>query len=106
MRSMPGCSPVSPPSSPTSQPGLRQPQTQALAALVSRLDQLSDLRQSESCRAHQADDASVKASIGAVIEVLDSQIGAIEHAIDALIARDPILDRKGHPPALFSKASA
>jgi transposase len=40
------------------------PQTQTLAALVSRLDQLSDLRQSESCRAQQADEANVKASIG------------------------------------------
>ena len=67
------------------------PQTQTLAALVSRLDQLSDLRQSESCRAHQAHEASVKASIGAVIEVLDSQIDAIQHASDALIASDPIL---------------
>jgi transposase len=60
------------------------PQTQTLAALVSRLDQLSDLRQSESCRAQH--DANVKASIGAVIEVLDSQIDAIQHAIDGLIA--------------------
>jgi hypothetical protein len=67
-----------------SQPGLRRPRRPA--ALVSRLDQLSDLRQSESCRAHQAHEASVKASIGAVIEVLDSQIDAIQHAIDALIA--------------------
>src|SRR5258708_25420720 len=63
------------------------PQTQTLAALVSRLDQLSDLRQSESCRAHQADEASVKASIGAVIAVLDSQI-------DALIPSHPILTEK------------
>jgi hypothetical protein len=39
------------------------PHTQTLAALVSRLDQLSDLRQSESCRAHQAHEASVKASM-------------------------------------------
>jgi transposase len=70
------------------------PHTQTLAALVSRLDQLSDLRQSESCRAHQAHEASVKASIGAVIEVLDSQIDAIQHAIDALIASDPILTEK------------
>ena len=70
------------------------PHTQTLAALVSRLDQLSDLRQSESCRAHQADEASVKASIGAVIAVLDSQINAIQHAIDALIASDPILTEK------------
>ena len=70
------------------------PQTQTLAALVSRLDQLSDLRQSESCRAHQAHEASVKASIGAVIEVLDSQIDAIQHASDALIASDPILTEK------------
>ena len=67
------------------------PQAQTLAALVSRLDQLSDLRQSESCRAHQAYEASVKASISAVIGVLDSQIDAIQHAIDALIASDPIL---------------
>ena len=70
------------------------PHTQTLAALVSRLDQLSDLRQSESCRAQQAHEASVKASIGAVIEVLDSQIDAIQHAIDALIASDPILTEK------------
>jgi transposase len=70
------------------------PQTHALAALVSRLDQLSDLRQAESCRAHQAHEASVKASIGVVIEVLDSQIDAIQHAIDALIASDPVLTEK------------
>ena len=75
-------------------PGLQAPHTQALAALVSRLDQLSDLRQSESCRAQQADEASVKASIGVVIEVLDSQIDAIQHAIDALIASDPNLSEK------------
>ena len=75
------------------------PHTQTLAALVSRLDQLSGLRQSESCRAHQAHKASVKASIGAVIEVLDSQIGAIQHAIDALIASDSILTGKGQSPA-------
>jgi hypothetical protein len=43
---------------------------------------------------HQAHEASVKASIGAVIEVLDSQIDAIQHAIDALIASDPILTEK------------
>ena len=73
---------------------LPAPQTQALAALVSRLDQLGDLRQSESCRAQQTDEACVKASIGAVIEVLDNQIGAIQQAIDVLIASDPCLSEK------------
>ena len=73
---------------------LPAPQTQALAALVSRLDQLGDLRQSESCRAQQTNEACVKASIGAVIEVLDSQIGAIQQAIDVLIASDPCLSEK------------
>jgi transposase len=38
---------------------LPAPQTQALAALVSRLDQLTDLRQAESCRSQQADEACV-----------------------------------------------
>jgi len=36
-------------------------QTQELAAMVSRLIQLTDLRQAESCRAQQADNARVKA---------------------------------------------
>jgi transposase len=73
---------------------LPAPQTQTLAALVSRLDQLSDLRQSESCRAQQADEACVKASIAAVIEILDSQIDALQRAIDALITSDPVLTEK------------
>jgi transposase len=70
------------------------PRRPRLVRRFRKLDQLSDLRQSESCRAHQAHEASVKASIGAVIEVLDSQIDAIQHAIDALNAIDPILTEK------------
>ena len=40
------------------------PTDQTLAALVSRLDQLSDLRQSESCRAHQAPEATSRPRSG------------------------------------------
>jgi hypothetical protein len=38
-----------------------------------------------------------------VIEVLDSQIDAIQHAIDVLIASDPVSLRKGRPPAQLQR---
>jgi transposase len=66
-------------------------QTQALAALVSRLDQLTDLRQAEGCRAKQADAACVIASHEAILNIIDVQIDAIQAAIDDLIASDPTL---------------
>ena len=66
-------------------------QTQELAAMVSRLIQLTDLRQAEGCRAQQADGARVKASIKAMLKVLDAQIETMQEAIDAFIAKDPTL---------------
>ena len=66
-------------------------QTPKLAAMVSRLIQLTDLRQAESCRAQQADDAQVKASIKAMIKALDAQMEAMQESIDAFIAKIPAL---------------
>lgn len=64
---------------------------QELAGMVGRLNQLTDLRQSESCRVKQADGATIKASIDAVLNVIEAQIGAMQEAIDAFIADDPTL---------------
>jgi transposase len=66
-------------------------QAQELAAMVSRLNQLTDLRQSESCRAQLAPGTRIKASINAMLKVIDAQIDAIQEAIDAFIAADPAL---------------
>jgi transposase len=66
-------------------------QTQELAALVSRLTQLTDLRQGESCRGQMAATGAIKLSISAVTDVIDAQIRAIQKAIDALIAKSPQL---------------
>ena len=66
---------------------------QALADMVSRLTQLSDLRQSESCRAQQAAGAAIRKSTDAVLKVLERQIEAMQQAIDAFIAQDPALSR-------------
>ena len=66
-------------------------QAQELAAMVSRLDQLTDLRQSESCRAQLAPGTRIKASINAMLKVIDAQIDAMQEAIDAFIAADPAL---------------
>jgi len=66
---------------------------QALADMVSRLTQLSDLRQSESCRAQQAAGAAIRKSIDAVLKVLERQIEAMQQAIDAFIAQDPALSQ-------------
>lgn len=75
-------------------PPLPAARTQTLAALVSRLNQLTDLRQAESCRAKQAPDACIKASIDAVLAVLDVQIETVQRAIDHLIASDRTLAQK------------
>jgi transposase len=66
-------------------------QAQELAAMVSRLNQLTDLRQSESCRAQLAPGTRIKASIKAMLKVIDAQIDAMQAAIDAFIAADPAL---------------
>jgi transposase len=66
-------------------------QAQELAAMVSRLNQLTDLRQSESCRAQLAPGTRIKASINAMLKVIDAQIDAMQEAIDAFIAADPAL---------------
>ncbi|MDE3177236.1 MAG: IS110 family transposase, partial [Pseudomonadota bacterium] len=72
-------------------PPLPGPQTRELAALVARLVQLTDLRQSETCRSQMEPAAAVKASIGAVLQILGEQIKAMQKAIDAFIAADPVL---------------
>ena len=72
-------------------PALPEPQTQELADMVSRLTQLGELRQSESCRIKTAETGKIKASIQAVLAILDAQIIAIQEAIDDLIATSPIL---------------
>lgn len=76
--------------SPTALPEAR---TQELADMVSRLNQLTDLRQSESCRSQQAASAKTKASVEAVLKVLAAQIQAMQEAIDAFIAEDPTLSQ-------------
>lgn len=72
-------------------PPLPDPQTQQLADMVSRLTQLGDLRQSECCRVKTAEAENIKASIQAVLAILDAQIIAIQQAIDDLIATRPFL---------------
>ena len=66
---------------------------QALADMVSRLTQLTDLRQSESCRAQLAAGAAIKKSVDAVLSVLTRQIEAMQQAIDAFIAAALTLSR-------------
>lgn len=66
---------------------------QELADMVSRLNQLTSLHQSESCRAQQAATAKTKASIKAVLKVIAAQIDAMQEAIDAFIADDPTLSQ-------------
>ena len=68
--------------------------TQELADMVSRLTQLTDLHQAESCRVQQAATAKSKASIKTVLKVLDAQIEAMQEAIDAFIAKDAMLSQK------------
>lgn len=58
-------------------PALPDPQTQQLADMVRRLTQLGDLRQSECCRVRTAEAENIKASIQAVLAILDAQIIAI-----------------------------
>jgi hypothetical protein len=65
------------------------PQTQTLAALVSRLDQLSDLSPVRKLPRASGPRGQRQGLDRGVIEVLDSQIDAIQHTIDALIASDP-----------------
>jgi len=67
--------------------------TQELADMVSRLTQLTDLHQAESCRVQQAATAKSKASIKTVLKVLDAQIDAMQEAIDAFIAKDATLSQ-------------
>lgn len=62
-----------------------------LAALVARLVQLTDLRQSEICRSKMEPAGAVKASLVAVLQILDEQIKAMQKAIDAFIDADPVL---------------
>jgi transposase len=65
--------------------------TRELAAMVARLVQLTDLRQSETCRSKMAPAGAVKNSLAAVLQILGEQIKAMQKAIDAHIAADPAL---------------
>jgi len=58
--------------------------TRELAAMVARIVQLTDLHQSETCRSKMEPVAAVKASLA-------GQIKAMQKAIDAFVAADPIL---------------
>jgi transposase len=64
-----------------------------LADMVSRLGQLTDLHQSETCRIKRTEGARIKASITAVLKVIKAQIDAMQDAIDAFIADDPTLSQ-------------
>jgi transposase len=67
---------------------------QQLADTVSRLTQLKDLRQAETCRAKRATDLLVKQSLAVIMAAIDGQIETVQKALDALIAADPVLSRK------------
>ena len=75
-------------------PPLPSAQTRELAALVARLIQLTDLRQSETCRSKMEPAGVVKASLVAVLRILGEQIKAMQKAIDAFVAADPALKAK------------
>jgi transposase len=66
-------------------------QSQELAAMVSRLNQLTDLRQSETCREKLAPGAAVKVTIRAMLKAIGEQIAQMQKAIDAFIAADATL---------------
>lgn len=66
--------------------------TQELVDMVSRLTQLTDLHQSESCRVKLAATAKIRASIKAVLKVIEAQIDTMQEAIDTFIAEDPTLN--------------
>ena len=74
-------------------PALPDASARELADMVSRLNQLTDLHQSESCRVQQAATARTKASIKAVLKVIAAQIDAMQEAINAFIADDPTLSQ-------------
>ena len=66
-------------------------QSQELAAMVSRLNQLTDLRQSETCREKLAPGAAVKVTIRAMLKAIGEQIAQMQKAIEAFIAADATL---------------
>jgi transposase len=66
-------------------------QAQELAAMVSRLNQLTDLRQSEICRQKLAPGKAVAATIELMLKAVDEQIAAMQKAVDAFIAADATL---------------
>jgi hypothetical protein len=61
--------------------------------MVSRLGQLTDLHQSETCRIKLTEGARIKASITAMLKVIKAQIDGMQDAIDAFIAQDPTLSQ-------------
>ena len=70
------------------QPPAPSAQAQELAAMVSRLNQLTDLRQSEICRQKLAPGKAIEATIEILLKVIDEQICAMQKAIEAFIAAD------------------
>jgi transposase len=72
-------------------PPLPSAKTREMAAMVARLVQLTDLRQCETCRAKMEPAAAVKASLEAVLQIIEAQIKAMQKAIDAFIEADPPL---------------
>jgi transposase len=72
-------------------PAAPSAQSQELAAMVSRLNQLTDLRQSETCREKLAPSKAVKATIRDLLKAIDGQIAAMQAAIEAFIAADATL---------------
>jgi transposase len=62
-----------------------------LADMVSRLTQLTDLHQSEACRLKMPVGPAIKTSILAVMKTIKAQIDAMQQAIDAFVAADPVL---------------
>jgi transposase len=70
---------------------LPDPRAQELADMVSRLTQLTDLHQSEACRVKMIVGPAIKKSILAVMKAVKAQIDAMQDAIDAFVAADPML---------------
>jgi transposase len=70
---------------------LPDPKAQELADMVSRLTQMIDLHQSEACRVKALVGPAIKRSILAVMKVIKAQIDAMQEAIDAFVAADPVL---------------
>ncbi len=67
---------------------------QNLEELTHRLKQIKALRQEETCRHKQADSKIIRASIEALVKVVDEQIMAVQKEIDAVISADGTLSQR------------